>query len=153
MNIAFSALLVLVLVLPGIALRYSYARGPWRWSHPTSLRPLADEVAYSVVSATGLHLSDPPPGPHRRKLSDDRTSADPSRSDEDRYYDIRGDFLVLRYSELKTLNLDYFEIEETGELAGADGPGAAPEPDGTPVPAAASGTVRPDWDAGAAPAP
>lgn len=259
MNIAFSALLVLVLVLPGITLRYAYARGPWRWSHPTSLRPLADEVAYSVVAATGLHLlwiylaqyvgAQPDltavmvlltgaygpdgrlleptlasitgnPGAigtyfgslyafsaaagtlahyvirrarldlrsrplrfsndwyyllsgevmefgelgggekniagvylsavvelggsaylfrgivadfsydsdgqldrillraaHRRKLSDDRSSSDPTRSDADRYYDVRGDFLVLRYSEIKTLNLDYFEIEETDEVA------------------------------------
>lgn len=297
MNIAFSALLVLILVLPGIALRYSYARGPWRWSHPTSLRPLADEVAYSVVSATGLHLlwiqlaqafgAQPDLtavmvlltgayGPearlleptlasitgsvggigtyfgslylfsamagtaahfairrtrldrrfrairfsndwyyllsgevmefgelgapekniagvylsavvemggsaylfrgivadfsydsdgqldrillraaHRRKLSDDRTSADPPRSDEERYYDIRGDFLVLRYSEIKTLNLDYFEIEETGELAGAEahGPVPAPVPEGAPAIVAAGGTVGLDADGGAAPAP
>lgn len=273
MNIAFSALLVLILVLPGIVLRYSYARGPWRWSHPTSLRPLADEVAYSVVSATALHLlwihlarwlgAHPDLGAvmvlltgaygpdgrlleptlasitgnvgaigsyfgslyvfsalagtlahfairrtgldrrfrpvrfsndwyyllsgevmefgevggaekniagvylsavvemggsaylfrgivadfsydsdgqldrillraaHRRRLDDDRSSTDPVRGDEERYYDIRGDFLVLRYSELKTLNLDYFEIEETGEV-GASGGASDATPGGEP---------------------
>src|SRR5687768_16032712 len=35
MNIAFPALFILLLVLPGIILRYTYARGPWRWESPT----------------------------------------------------------------------------------------------------------------------
>ncbi|HEX6939488.1 MAG TPA: hypothetical protein VF158_08750 [Longimicrobiales bacterium] len=34
MNVAFSALLTFVLVLPGITLRYVYACGLWRWNHP-----------------------------------------------------------------------------------------------------------------------
>jgi hypothetical protein len=60
---------------------------------------------------------------HRRRLVDDRdeagppTHVGPSEPDE-RYYDIRGDFLVLRSAELRTLNLDYFAVtlEETGPV-------------------------------------
>jgi hypothetical protein len=52
---------------------------------------------------------------HRRKLVDDRQEGEPpshvgpSEPDE-RYYEIRGDFLVLRYAEIRTLNLDYFAV-------------------------------------------
>jgi hypothetical protein len=56
MNVAFSALLIFILVLPGIILRYTYARGAWRWASPTSTTALADEIAYSVTFAIGLHL-------------------------------------------------------------------------------------------------
>lgn len=56
MNIAFPALFILLLVLPGIILRYTYARGPWRWESPTSIPNLSDEIAYSVALAVGLHL-------------------------------------------------------------------------------------------------
>jgi hypothetical protein len=38
-----------------------------------------------------------------------RAAVGPAAPDE-RYYEIRGDFLVLRYSELRTLNLDYFAV-------------------------------------------
>lgn len=56
MNLAFPALFILLLVLPGIILRYTYARGPWRWESPTSITNLSDEIAYSVAFAVGLHL-------------------------------------------------------------------------------------------------
>jgi hypothetical protein len=52
---------------------------------------------------------------HRRRLVDDLdeagppTSVGPSEPDE-RYYEIRGDFLVLRSTEIRTLNLDYFAV-------------------------------------------
>jgi hypothetical protein len=56
MNIAFPALFILLLVLTGIILRYTYARGPWRWESPTSITNLSDEIAYSVAFAVGLHM-------------------------------------------------------------------------------------------------
>lgn len=56
MSVAFPAVFLFVLVLPGIILHYTYSRGPWKWGNPTSLGSLADEVAYSVAFAVGLHL-------------------------------------------------------------------------------------------------
>jgi hypothetical protein len=55
MNFAFPALLVFLLVLPGIILRYSYARGPWGWASPTSMRRVSEELAYGVTFALVLH--------------------------------------------------------------------------------------------------
>ena len=55
MNFAFPALLVFLLVLPGIILRYSYARGPWGWASPTSLRRVSEELAYGVAFSLLLH--------------------------------------------------------------------------------------------------
>jgi hypothetical protein len=55
MSFAFPALLVFLLVLPGIILRYSYARGPWGWASPTSLRRVSEELAYGVTFALVLH--------------------------------------------------------------------------------------------------
>lgn len=56
MNFAFPALLVFLLVLPGIILRYCYARGPWGWASPTSLRRVSEELAYGVAFALVLHV-------------------------------------------------------------------------------------------------
>lgn len=56
MSFAFPALLVFLLVLPGIILRYSYARGPWGWASPTSLRRVSEELAYGVAFALVLHV-------------------------------------------------------------------------------------------------
>lgn len=56
MNIAFPALIILFLVLPGAIFRYSYARGSWGWSSPVSFRSISDELAYSAVFAVGLHF-------------------------------------------------------------------------------------------------
>ena len=56
-----------------------------------------------------------------------RTAVGPSAPDE-RYYEIRGDFLVLRYSELRTLNLDYFAVMLEEGLAGVVPEEGAPPP-------------------------
>lgn len=56
MNVAFPALLIFALILPGSVCRYSYARGPWGWANPTSMRTISDELAYSVIIAVGLHV-------------------------------------------------------------------------------------------------
>jgi hypothetical protein len=56
MNIAFPALLLFLLVLPGIALRYTYLKGFWRWNSPVSIQSISDEVAYSLVWAAILHV-------------------------------------------------------------------------------------------------
>ena len=51
---------------------------------------------------------------------------------DDRYYDIRGDRFIVRYSQVKTLNLEYFAItRESG--AAAQAPVTDPVTDGTPV--------------------
>lgn len=45
----------------------------------------------------------------RRRLSDDRKDQEvESSAAEERYYDIEGDYLVLKYSEMTTINVDYF---------------------------------------------
>lgn len=56
MNIAFPALLIGLLILPGIVFRYSYARGSWGWTSPVSFRTMSDELAYSAIFAVGLHF-------------------------------------------------------------------------------------------------
>jgi hypothetical protein len=56
MNIAFPALLLFLLVLPGIALRYTYLKGFWSWNSPVSIQSISDEVAYSLVWAAILHV-------------------------------------------------------------------------------------------------
>ncbi|HEU4523488.1 MAG TPA: hypothetical protein VFR62_00605, partial [Gemmatimonadales bacterium] len=70
---------------------------------------------------------------HRRRLIDDREEGAPRAAvgpsaPDDRYYDIRGDFLVLRYAELRTLNLDYFAVLlEDGPAEIAAGEGSPPD--------------------------
>jgi hypothetical protein len=56
MNIAFPALLIALLILPGAIFRYGYARGSWGWTSPVSFRSISDELAYSAVFAVGLHF-------------------------------------------------------------------------------------------------
>lgn len=56
MNIAFPALLIALLILPGAIFRYAYARGSWGWTSPISFRSISDELAYSAVFAVGLHF-------------------------------------------------------------------------------------------------
>lgn len=56
MNLAFPAALILLLILPGAIFRYSYARGSWGWTSPTSFRTIWDELAYSAIFAVGLHF-------------------------------------------------------------------------------------------------
>jgi len=53
---------------------------------------------------------------HRRKLSDDHTISDAqSLSEEHRYYMVRGNYLTIRYPEIKTLNVDYIRFKTTEE--------------------------------------
>jgi hypothetical protein len=63
---------------------------------------------------------------HRRKLADDRQEGEPSTrvgpaEPDERYYEIRGDFLVLRYAEIRTLNLDYFAVTLAEEGGAGEG--------------------------------
>jgi hypothetical protein len=55
MNFAFPALLILLLVLPGVILRYFYFRGAWAES-PFTITSFADEVGYGIAFALLLHL-------------------------------------------------------------------------------------------------
>jgi hypothetical protein len=56
MNIAFPALVIALLLLPGIVYRYAYSRGSWGWTSPISFRGMSDELAYSAIFAVVLHL-------------------------------------------------------------------------------------------------
>ncbi len=56
MNIAFPALVIFLLVLPGIIAHYTYSRGFWRWSSATSALRLTDAVSFSIVTASVLHV-------------------------------------------------------------------------------------------------
>jgi hypothetical protein len=56
MNFAYPALLLFLLVLPGIILNYTYARGFWRWNSPTSIERYSEQIAYSIIAASILHL-------------------------------------------------------------------------------------------------
>ncbi len=55
MNIAFPAILFLILTLPGIIFRYTYRKG--LWSSPFSMGTLSEEVAYGLSIALILHLA------------------------------------------------------------------------------------------------
>lgn len=51
----------------------------------------------------------------RRKLADDRGHREEGNQDEnDPYYSIEGHILVLKYSEIKNLNLSYYVLESGG---------------------------------------
>lgn len=52
MNIAFPALFIFLLALPGIVLRYSYRE--WGWKIPVYRLPVGDEIAKSMFSAAIL---------------------------------------------------------------------------------------------------
>lgn len=54
MNIAFPALVVLLLLLPGVLLSYSYRRGSFRRS-PVTLGPIRDEIGRGIVLALFIH--------------------------------------------------------------------------------------------------
>lgn len=56
MNVAFSAVLLFILVLPGFLFRYTYARGGRRWDNPFAVQALSDEIPYSIFAAAVLHL-------------------------------------------------------------------------------------------------
>lgn len=55
MNLAFPALFVLLLLLPGILLSYSYRRGFFRRS-PITLGPIRDEIGRGIVLAVFVHF-------------------------------------------------------------------------------------------------
>jgi hypothetical protein len=56
MNLAFPALFVLLFLLPGILLSYSYRRGFFRRS-PITLGPIRDEIGRGIVLAIFVHLA------------------------------------------------------------------------------------------------
>jgi hypothetical protein len=55
MELAVSALLLLLLLLPGFILQFAYTKGSWRWNSPTVQRSVADQIPSSMVSAGVLH--------------------------------------------------------------------------------------------------
>jgi hypothetical protein len=67
---------------------------------------------------------------HRRSLAADRdddsganedvSDSSQLKSPDERYYEIHGDFFVLRYSEVRTLNLDYFSVTLETETSTQD---------------------------------
>ncbi len=55
MNVAFPAVVLALLVLPGVVFRYTYSRGSWGWTSPVSFRSVSDELAYGAIFAVALH--------------------------------------------------------------------------------------------------
>ncbi|MEZ4699782.1 MAG: hypothetical protein R2834_05595 [Rhodothermales bacterium] len=53
MDVAFPALLIFLIVLPGIVCRYGYRKGSW--TSPVYLTSISEEIAYGVVLAAALH--------------------------------------------------------------------------------------------------
>lgn len=56
----------------------------------------------------------------RRRLSNDERPSEEMDSD-DRYYYIEGDYFVLRYSEMCTINIDYMFVTPESELEEGEG--------------------------------
>lgn len=57
MNVAFPAVIIALLILPGIVFRYTYSRGSWGWTSPVSFRTASDELAYAAIFAVVLHVA------------------------------------------------------------------------------------------------
>ena len=58
MNLAFPALLIILLTLPGILLRLGYRKGPnGAWKNPFIIQSLGDEIAWSIALAALLHAA------------------------------------------------------------------------------------------------
>lgn len=55
MEFAVSAVVLIVLLLPGFILQTAYTRGFWRWNSPTSARSLTEQIPVGVVLASVLH--------------------------------------------------------------------------------------------------
>jgi hypothetical protein len=53
---AFSAVILLLLLLPGFILQTAYTKGRWRWNSPTLVRPLAEQILSGIVTAGALHI-------------------------------------------------------------------------------------------------
>jgi hypothetical protein len=60
-------------------------------------------------------------GVARRPLSADKTKAEEVGISDDRFYDIDGDSFVLRYQDVKTLNVQYFKLSEVEQPVQAQG--------------------------------
>jgi hypothetical protein len=56
-------------------------------------------------------------GAQRREISSDSSGEDDQTLpiDDARYYSIRGDFLILKYADISTINLEYFSIVESSD--------------------------------------
>lgn len=55
MEFAVSAILLLILLLPGFILQSAYTKGFWRWNSPTSARSLTEQIPAAVVLSSILH--------------------------------------------------------------------------------------------------
>jgi hypothetical protein len=55
----------------------------------------------------------------RRQLADDQKPVSETDAD-DRYYHIEGDYFVLRYSEMTTINIDYIFVTPETDLESTD---------------------------------
>jgi hypothetical protein len=55
MEFAVSAIILLILLLPGFILQSAYSKGFWRWNSPTSTRTLTEQIPAAVVLASVLH--------------------------------------------------------------------------------------------------
>lgn len=56
MEFAFSAILLLIILLPGFILQSAYTKGFWRWNSPTSARSLTEQIPAAVVLSSILHV-------------------------------------------------------------------------------------------------
>jgi hypothetical protein len=57
-NLAFPAILIILLTLPGILLRLGYKKGPnGAWKNPFTIQSLGDEIAWSIALAALLHVA------------------------------------------------------------------------------------------------
>jgi|SRR6185295_16596964 len=115
MEFAVSAIFILVLLLPGFILQSAYTKGLWRWNSPTSAWTLTEQIPAAVVLASVLHVLWATLAAGIRKLSDDQTPGEEVESD-DNYYHIEGDYFVLRYSEMCTINIDYIFVTPESDL-------------------------------------
>lgn len=56
MELAISALLLLVILLPGFIIQTAYTQGFWRWNTPSVNKPLVERIPTAIISAAILHL-------------------------------------------------------------------------------------------------
>lgn len=55
MELAASALLLLVLLLPGIIFETTYSTGFWRWNSPTNPQTITERIPFAIVAACLFH--------------------------------------------------------------------------------------------------
>ena len=89
MNIAFPAVLLTLLILPGILLSYSYRRGSF------DRQGELDRIVLTNAQ--------------RRDLSTDRKEGEGVATPEEdpRFYPVESDFLVLKYTSIFNLSVEY----------------------------------------------